>query len=165
MVNKKKPSVLAQRLEPDYAGSVVLFLVGFRINAWWKPHKWIKAITSFNRILKELDDNPQFGCLGYEKWIGINYFSLQYWRSHEALLEYARSKQAVHFASWVKFNEYIGKKGDIGLWHEIYALTPGNYEGVYKNMPLFGLGKATKVTSAKGPRILPHKNNVNQNQT
>ena len=46
----------------------------------------------------------------------------------------------------------IGKGGMVGIWHETYTVNPGQYEGVYGNMPIYGLAAATEHISAEGGR-------------
>lgn len=40
--------------------------------------------------------------------------------------------------------------GVVGVSHETYKITKGNYENIYVNMPVFGLGKAGKLNEASG---------------
>ena len=50
------------------------------------------------------------------------------------------------------FNRLINSNGDVGIWHETYTISPGNFEAVYNNMPEFGLAKATRIVPATGRR-------------
>ena len=45
---------------------------------------------------------------------------------------------APEWASWAQ-----SSTGDcsLGVWHETYVIKAGGYEGVYSNMPPYGLGK------------------------
>jgi hypothetical protein len=45
----------------------------------------------------------------------------------------------------------VGTDGSVGIWHETYKVAAGDYENIYVNMPLFGLGKAGTVQPARGP--------------
>ena len=65
---------------------------------------------------------------------------LQYWRSMEQLLDYAKNRDAEHLPAWRAFNKRVGTNGDVGIWHETYRVRAGDYENVYVNMPTFGLG-------------------------
>ena len=77
---------------------------------------------------------------------------LQYWRSTELLLSYAKNREAEHLPAWKAFNQAIGTKGDVGIWHETYKASPGSFESIYVNMPAFGLGKAGTLLPASGKR-------------
>jgi hypothetical protein len=77
---------------------------------------------------------------------------VQYWRSLEQLVAYARNRDQIHYPYWVKFNQKIGSNGDIGIWHETYLVRAGQYEAIYNNMPRFGLGKVSEQLDAVGAR-------------
>jgi hypothetical protein len=85
-------------------------------------------------------------------WFGRTTIMLQYWRSTEQLLAYAKNRNASHLPAWKAFNLAIGTSGDVGVWHETYAVSPGRFENVYVNMPPFGLGKAGTLLPASGIR-------------
>ena len=70
----------------------------------------------------------------------------------EQLLAYAKNKNAEHLPAWQAFNKSVGTDGSVGIWHETYAASPGTYENVYVNMPVFGLGKAGTLRAASGGR-------------
>ena len=36
--------VSSERLTVEYEGELVIFLIGIRINKWWKAHKWLPAL-------------------------------------------------------------------------------------------------------------------------
>lgn len=146
MLNKK-------RMEPVVDEPFIVFIVGFRINNYWKVHKWLPVKLALRRMLKDLTANPQIGCLGYEYWGGRTSLCLQYWTSYEALLSYARDKSASHFPAWFDFNSRLSAGGAVGLWHETYSARPGDFKAVYKNMPPFALGRATRLTSTKVTKI------------
>lgn len=141
-----------QRLEPDYDDGVVVFAVGFRINRFWNLRHVYYTYRSFYKITRELKKSPETGCLGVNTWWGLSTVSIQYWKSYDALLEFARDKQATHFPSWFGFNQGMARSGNIGLWHEIYVVPKGRIEATYRNIQL-GLGHAVGFTNDKGPRI------------
>ena len=68
----------------------------------------------------------------------------------DQLLAYAKNKNSEHLPAWKAFNKSIGTDGSVGIWHETYAVSAGNYENVYVNMPEFGLGKAGILQAASG---------------
>ena len=98
------------------------------------------------KMLRELDSNPELGCLGYVTGMKV---IAQYWRSFEHLEAYARSRDHEHLPAWKAFNVAVGKsRGDVGIWHETYKVRAGEFEGIYSGMPAFGLGKAGKLVPA-----------------
>jgi hypothetical protein len=126
-------------------GEFVVFLIGMRINAWWKPHKWLPVAMAMPRMIKELTLEPELGFLGAEFWPGRTFLVLQYWRSMEQLLAYAKGRDSAHLPAWRAFNKRVGTSGDVGIWHETYRVRAGDYENVYVNMPAFGLGRVGNV--------------------
>ena len=133
--------------------SITLFLTGFKINRFWKYHKWLMIHRLLKKVNQELESSHGIGFLGQEQWHGNPDISVQYWRSHEELLSFARNKQALHFPAWLKFNEYVALNGDVGLWHEIYVVEADKMEGLYRNMQPIGLGRFMGVDAVKGNRI------------
>ena len=103
-------------------------------------------------MIKELMSKPHFGLLAYEMWFGRTTIMIQYWRSTEQLLAYAKDRNAEHLPAWKAFNQAIGTDGDVGIWHETYVVSQGAFETVYVNMPPFGLGKAGNLLPASGSR-------------
>ena len=144
--------VINDRMCAQLDGEVVVFLIGMRINKLWKIHKWLPVALAMPRMLKELEKSPDLGFLGAHTWFSRTVIVLQYWRSVEDLQAYAKNGDRAHLPAWAAFNKAIGKGGDVGVWHETYRTRAGDYETVYVNMPLFGLGKATKVVTASGRR-------------
>lgn len=140
----------AERLTAQLDGEFVVFLIGMRFNKLWKIHKWLPVAMAMPRMLKELDAAPEAGLLGREEWVGRTTIMLQYWRSMDHLLAYAKDRDSEHFPAWKAFYKAIGTSGDVGIWHETYVVTPGSYENIYVNMPAFGLGKAGKLVPASG---------------
>jgi hypothetical protein len=74
----------------------------------------------------------------------------QYWRRFEQLHAYAHARDAKHLPAWAEFNRRIGGDGSVGIWHETYTVSPGQYETIYANMPRFGLGSAAQHVTAVG---------------
>ena len=130
-------------------GEFAVFLIGMRINNPLLVHKWLPVAMAMPRMLKELYTHPELGLLSHEMWFSRTVILVQYWRSLDALLAYAKAKNAQHLPAWQAFNQSIGTDGSVGIWHETYKAGPGSYENVYANMPAFGLGKAGKLMEAK----------------
>lgn len=122
---------------------LVVFLIGMRINKWWKLHKWLPTAQAMPRMIKELSANKELGFLGMESFLVRTVFMVQYWESYEKLENYSRSKNHEHFPAWMEFRKRIGDNGDVGIWHETYCVKKGSFECIYGNMPPFGLGKVS----------------------
>ena len=145
MINKK-------RVTASFDGSFVVFLIGMRVNKPLKVHKWLPVATAMPRMIKELYRQPELGFLNAEMWFSRTTVMVQYWRSMDQLLDYAKNREAEHLPAWQAFNKAIGTDGSVGIWHETYAVSPGCYENIYVNMPPFGLGKIGSLQPATGGR-------------
>jgi hypothetical protein len=139
-----------ERLTAAFDGSFVVFLIGMRINEPLRVHKWLPVAMAMPRMIKELYRRPELGFVHAESWFGRTTIMVQYWRSLDQLLAYARIKDAEHLPAWHAFNKAVGTSGSVGIWHETYVASPGSYESVYTNMPPFGLGQAGAVCPATG---------------
>jgi hypothetical protein len=142
-----------ERLTATIDGDFVVFLIGMRINSWWKVHHWLPVSRAMPRMLAELAVRPEMGMLGGEMWFGRTTILVQYWRSLEHLFAYATNREAAHLPAWKAFNQSTAGSGDVGVWHETYRVAAGAHESIYVNMPPFGLGKAGKLVPAVGPLI------------
>ena len=142
--------VRAERLTAALAGDFVVFLIGMRINKPLLVHKWAPVVAAMPRMIKELIRQPELGFLHGEVWFARAVLVLQYWRSLDQLLAYARNKDAEHLPAWHAFNKAVGTTGTVGIWHETYAASPGSYETIYVNMPPFGLGRVGTLLPAHG---------------
>lgn len=146
------PPIHAARLTAQAPERFVVFLIGMRINRWWKVHQWLPVVGAMPRMIRELSLDPALGFLGAESWFGRTTIMVQYWRSFEDLERYAKDAAHAHRPAWAAFNRAVGSSGDVGIWHETYQVGAGHYECVYHNMPAFGLGKATTLVPATGAR-------------
>lgn len=140
--------IIRQRMTAKMNGDFVVFMIGMRINKFWKIHKWLPVAMAMPKMIKELIGKPELGFLGFETFGPFSTATLQYWKSFEHLQNYAKNKNAEHLPAWKNFNKKAAKNGDVGIWHETYLVTDGKYENVYNNMPVFGLGKAGKLFPA-----------------
>lgn len=139
-----------ERLTATLDGDFVVFLIGMRINKPLMVHKWLPVAAAMPRMIRELGKQPELGFLHAEMWFSRTIILVQYWRSMEQLLAYAKDRQAQHLPAWQAFNKAIGTDGSVGIWHETYAASAGTYENIYVNMPAFGLGKASILQPAAG---------------
>ena len=145
--------VRAERLAAHIEGDFVVFLIGARINKWWRVRDLFWFTKTMPKMLKELSStsSEETGFLGYQTL--SMFINVQYWRSFEHLEAYARSKDREHFPEWVEFNRrYKKRRGDVGIWHETYLVKEGAYEAIYSGMPAFGLGKVAELVPATGNR-------------
>ncbi len=140
------PGRMTAAVEEDF----VVFLIGMRINKFWKVHKWLPVARSMLRMLDELYEHPELGLLGHEQWIGRTTVMMQYWKSFEHLENFAKDTTSSHVSTWTRFNKQINTSGDVGIWHETYLSGKGRYECVYNNMPQFGLAKVGNHIKAQG---------------
>jgi hypothetical protein len=139
--------VIAERMYPQIDGDFVVFIIGMRINKFWKVHKWLPTALAMPRMLKELQQRPDSGFLGVQS---AGLVLIQYWRSFEALEAYARNSDGAHWPAWVAFNKRMARsRGDVGIWHETYRVAAGQYEAIYSGMPPHGLGKIAKLLPAR----------------
>jgi hypothetical protein len=128
----------------------VVFLIGLRLNNLWKVHKWGPVLTAMPRMIGELSRQPELGFLGADTWFGRTTLMVQYWRSFDALEAYAKARDKAHLPAWAAFNRAIGDSGEVGIFHETYRVEPGAYENLYVNMPAMLMGRAMRLTPARG---------------
>ena len=145
MIHKER---MTARIEGDF----VLFLIGMRFNQPWKVHKWLPVVSSMGRMLRELQSKPELGLLHQDIWVARTIMQVQYWRSMDHLLDYAKNRDAQHLPAWRAFNKAIHNNGSVGIWHETYAVSEGSYENIYANMPPFGMGVAGTLEPVRGKR-------------
>ena len=108
--------IIDKRVTAKLDGDFVVFLIGVKINAWWKVHKWLPVVMAMPRMLKELSVQPreETGFLGHTN-AGPGLI-VQYWRSFEHLETYAKSQEHAHFLAWRAFNKNMKQtRGDIGI--------------------------------------------------
>jgi Domain of unknown function (DUF4188) len=141
-----------QRMTAQMEGSFVVFLIGMRINRFWKFHKWVPVAVAMPKMLKELSQKPESGFLGFQIYGGLPPVIAQYWKSFEHLEAYAKDRSGLHYPAWKAFNTKIKTNGDVGIWHETYKVQAGEYECIYNNMPRYGLGKIGELVPASGKR-------------
>jgi Domain of unknown function (DUF4188) len=144
----------AQVTEP-----LVVFLIGMRVNKFWKIRQWWWVSQAMPRMLRRLADVPELGLLHVESFTrGRTSLMVQYWRSFEHLERFARDSELPHLETWRRWNRQVRDSGDVGFWHETYPVGPGSAEAVYGNMPLFGLAAATThVPAGKVGQTAAHR--------
>ncbi len=133
------------RVCADFNDDLVIFLIGMRINHITAVHRWWPVARAMPAMLQELQQQPESGFIHAEMWFGRTIILVQYWRSMADLLAYAHNRDAQHLPAWQRFNHASAKQQhspSVGIWHESYQVSRGQFESIYVNMPLFGLAKA-----------------------
>ncbi|PSP55405.1 DUF4188 domain-containing protein [Halobacteriales archaeon QS_1_67_19] len=137
------------RLHAEMDEPFVVFLIGMRINSLWRVWEWLPVFLAMARMLRELADHEAL--LAARTVPGLrNWMVVQYWRSFEDLEAYARDEGAEHLPAWQRYADEIDPSGSVGIWHETYRVDPDEYETVYNNMPVHGLGEAGRLVPASG---------------
>jgi len=146
-------AIFQDRLCAEPAGDIVVFAIGMRINRYWKVWKWVPVMLEMPKMLKEQEADPAIGLLSTRFMFGLrNIGVLQHWRSTDDLQAYAHSSGRLHLAAWQRFNQRAGTSGDVGIWHETYAVPATRIESIFVNMPAYGLGIAGRLFPARGER-------------
>lgn len=141
-------SIVEGRMTVDNSESVVVFLIGMKINRWWLlPLAW-PFIVAMPRMLAELKKDPESGFLGVQSLGLVN--MVQYWKSEEHLQRYAQAEEKAHRPAWLGFMKRVFLSRAMGIWHETYVVPAGRYEAVYGNMPKLGLGTFKPLVPATG---------------
>jgi hypothetical protein len=125
-----------------YDGELVVFMIGMRINQWWRIDRWLPVMLKMPIMLRELASAPGSGLLGYRivpdprgPWL------IQYWDSLDRLYDYANDGAARHRPAWAAFNQRTRASGAVGAWHETFVVRQA--ETIYVNTPVLGLAAAT----------------------
>lgn len=135
-----------RRERSELDGDFVVFMIGMRINRPLRVGSWLPVVQAMPKMIRELETQPELGLLG-TRFVGLTL--IQYWRSQEQLLAYARSRDSVHLPAWQAFNRRARDSGgDVGIWHETYRVRAGEYENVYVDVPAMGFGRAGTLVSA-----------------
>ncbi|MCW4645647.1 DUF4188 domain-containing protein [Bacillus safensis] len=137
-----KKDIRAGRFTTDNSDSIVVFIIGMRINKRWAIHQWLPVFMAMPGMIKELyTHQDELGFLGTENYFGLRTTAMiQYWKSTDDLLAYAKLEK--HLAAWKEFNQRARNNDAVGIYHETYQIQAGSYESIYVNMPSYGLGQA-----------------------
>ena len=88
--------ICRERVSVELEGDFVVFIIGMRINSPMKVHKWLPVAAAMPRMIVELRKKPELGFLHAEMWFSRTIILVQYWRSMDQLLAYAKDKAAQH---------------------------------------------------------------------
>ena len=145
---------LPTRTMADVKEPLVLFLIGMRINTFWRVWEWLPSFLAMGPMIVELYKNPELGFLSARtEMAGRTITVIQYWKSFEALEAYAANAERKHRPAWTAFyKRATSGTGAVGIYHETYVIRPGEVESLYVDMPSgFGLGGAVGSVPV-GPR-------------
>lgn len=141
------------RVSAEIEGDFVVFVLGMHVNRWRDVRAWLPVARAMPRMLSELARHPEMGMLKAHS--GVMFGGpcvVQYWRSYEQLEAYARNAQAEHLPAWRAFNRAARSSPDsVGIFHETYRVSAGQWETIYGAMPEVGLlaaGRAVTLDDA-----------------
>jgi Domain of unknown function (DUF4188) len=152
--NSTSPAVrtgrwMARREEP-----FAVFLFGMRLNRLRGLPRFLWGLRVLRRVLRDLDAHPERGFLAGRVYrAGRTLIAVQYWESFDALDAWARDHRLPHRKPWQQYLREALDDEAMGLWHETYVVGPGSWEGVYLNMPPWGLAagvEAVEMQATKG---------------
>ncbi|MFZ5869635.1 MAG: DUF4188 domain-containing protein [Actinomycetota bacterium] len=123
---------------------LAVFLIGLRINRWYRPDAWAPALAAMGPMLAELYADPDSGFLRHRTTLAAGGpLLVQYWRSAHDVQRYAREAGRRHRPAWRAFYDRARKApGAVGIWHELYDVAPGAASATYVDMPAVGLDGA-----------------------
>ncbi len=64
-------TVIKERVCAEIEGEFVVFLIGMRINRWWKPWAWGPVATAMPKMLIELAEQPDLGLMHARSHLGF----------------------------------------------------------------------------------------------
>jgi hypothetical protein len=144
------PGKMTARIDGDF----VVFLIGMRINNFFKFGQWLPVARAMGPMIEELTRAPDLGLLHARTHFGLpNIMVVQYWRSFDHLRRYATGGDHLHLKAWRNFNKAVAASAGnnaVGIWHETFLVGAGQYETLYTNMPPYGLGAFAELGLAKG---------------
>jgi hypothetical protein len=141
--------IAGRRMRAEIDGDFVVFLIGARLNSKRQLARSFLDVggrRGMAHMLQYLMAHPEKGLLGFQQLGLVNI--VQYWRSFEHLEAFARDEDDPHLAVWRNYWKRVGSSDRSGIWHETYLVRAGEYEGIYGNMPPFGLGQAGRLVPA-----------------
>jgi Domain of unknown function (DUF4188) len=139
---------MASREEP-----FAVFVFGMRLNRLRGLPRFLWGLRVLRRVLRDLDDHPERGFLAGQVYrAGRTLIAVQYWESFDALDAWARDHRLPHRRPWQRYLREALTDEAMGLWHETYLAGPGSWEGVYLNMPPWGLAAGVEAVEMRATR-------------
>jgi hypothetical protein len=132
------------RTRHEHDGPIAVFLIGMRVNRWHRPDAWLPPLLAMGPMLAELYRDRGSGFLGHRTAVTARGPMLvQYWRTGDDVHRYARATDRRHRPAWAAFNARARRAaGAVGIWHELYDVSPDAHRSTYVDMPLVGLARA-----------------------
>merc|ERR1712166_821878 len=100
-------------------------------------HAWLPLLSLLKRVALVLMTSTGL----FDLLAGKPALIVQYWRSSEHLIKFARNPNTTHWGPWVEYQkkskalvEY-GSSTPFGVWHETYLVEPGKFEAIYNSVP------------------------------
>ena len=139
------PSIRPGRVAEHSTSGVAVFLIGLRVNRWYRPDAWLPALLAMGPMLAELYGDTTTGFRGHRMALTAGGPMLvQYWDSAEHVLRYARAADRRHRPAWAAFHGRARRvPGAVGIWHELYDVRPGAASSTFVDMPVVGLAAAS----------------------
>ncbi|HYT25100.1 MAG TPA: DUF4188 domain-containing protein [Actinomycetota bacterium] len=138
---------MATRAEP-----FAVFVFGMRLNRLRGLPRLLWGLRVLRRVLDDLEGHERGFLAGRVYRSGRTLVAIQYWESFDALDAWARDHALPHRGPWQRYLREALRDPAVGLWHETYLARPGTWEGVYVNMPPWGLGEAGEVVEMQATR-------------
>lgn len=135
------------RYTAETSKEFVVFIIGMRVNKWWRIHQWLPVALAMPKMMQALIPNKSLGMIHGEhffRFFPITTTLISYWETFEQIDHFAHDKNLPHAKAWAQFIKSVGNNGAVGIYHENYKVKSDSLECVYGNMPQFGLGKAFK---------------------
>ena len=63
-------TIHTRRMTSATDGEFVVFLIGMRVNRWWKPWQWLRTAMAMPRMLRELTRPPGARLSGWRVLLG-----------------------------------------------------------------------------------------------
>ncbi len=144
------------RRSAEIEGDFVVLVIGAHVNRWRDVRAWFPVFRAMPRMVRELEAKPELGLLkAYGGWMFGGPTYIQYWRSYEQLIAYARSAEAEHLPAWRAFNRATRAHGDaVGVFHETYRIRQASGRRSTARCPRSGCSGPAVATSwaAGAPR-------------
>ncbi|KAM6483564.1 hypothetical protein HDV62DRAFT_389749 [Trichoderma sp. SZMC 28011] len=150
--------------EPSGTGIAVIML-GFRNNSALGMFGagGLETSLKFRAMLKDLENDPDSGFLGMcgykaanERPTANGIMSVLYFRSVEDINRFAHAP--LHREAWDWFVELSKTHKHLSIMHEVYSSPKKNWENIFINYNLTGIGKILKPVIINGKEYTPIAN-------
>ncbi|TCB51531.1 DUF4188 domain-containing protein [Acinetobacter sp. ANC 4779] len=137
----------------NYSDDFVVLFIGFRINKLLRVNEWLPVMRAANSMTKNALKLPGQPLLNSQTVWSIDdprvLFFVQHWRSFDALIAWANDNNLDHKSALKDFFKRTGYNGNVGIWHEAYKLSAGQFETIYANMPRMSLAAAGEYSTLR----------------